>query len=278
MREEEEEAKKMSFGDWIEVGRMDELGRQDTPAHRIDARAKAVTTILFIVFVMSFSRYEVSALTPFFLYPLVLMSLGRIPAEFLFRKILVAAPVAVVIGMFNPFFDREPVAWIGSLAISGGWISFTSILLRFVLTVAAALVLVACTGMNRLCAGLERMGLPRVFAVQLLFLYRYLFVVGAEGARMLRSMELRSAGSANLGLRIYGSLVGHLLIRSMARADRIYRSMVARGFEGDIRILHETSLGWADAVFMCGWTAFFVAARMWNLADLLGRLFTGGAS
>lgn len=268
----------MGLGEWIEVGRMDELGRQDTSAHRIDARAKVVTTILFIMVVMSFSRYDVSALTPFFLYPLALMSLGRIPAGFLFRKILVAAPVAVVIGMFNPFFDRDPVALIGSFTISGGWISFASILLRFVLTVSAALVLVACTGMNRLCAGLERMGLPRVFAVQLLFLYRYLFVVVAEGARMLRSMELRSAGAGSIGLRVYGSLVGHLLVRSMARADRIYRAMVARGFDGQIRILHESRLRWADAAFVFGWTAFFVMARIWNLADLLGSLFMGGAS
>ena len=268
----------MSFGDWIQIGRMDELARLDTPVHRIDARAKAVTTILFISFVMSFSRYEVSALTPFFLYPLVLMSLGRIPAGFLFRKILVAAPVAVVIGMFNPFLDREPIAAVGGFAITGGWLSFASILVRFILTVSAALVLVACTGMNRLCAGLERMGLPRVFAVQLLFLYRYLFVIVAEGSRMLRSMELRSAGPASMGLRVYGSLVGHLLLRSMARADRIYRAMVARGFDGQIRILLESRLRWVDAAFVVGWAAFFVVARMWNLAELLGRLFTGGAS
>lgn len=267
----------MGLGEWIEVGRMDELGRLDTPAHRIDARAKAVTTLLFIVFVMSFSRYEVSALTPFFFYPLALLSLGRIPAGFLLRKILVAAPVAVAIGMFNPIFDREPVAWVGSVAIAGGWISFVSILARFVLTVSAALVLVACTGMNRLCAGLERMGLPRVFAVQLLFLYRYLFVVVAEGSRMLRSMDLRSAGLRTMGLRVYGSLVGRLLLRSMARADRIYRAMVARGFDGQIRVLRESRLQWADAAFVFGWAAFFAVARTWNLAGLLGSLFTGSA-
>ncbi len=268
----------MSFREWIEVGRMDELGRLDTPVHRIDARAKAVATILFIAFVMSFPRYEVSALMPFFLYPLALMSLGRIPPGYLFRKILVAAPFAVVIGMFNPFLDREPVAAIGDLVITGGWLSFASILVRFVLTVSAALVLVACTGMNRLCAGLERMGLPRVFAVQLLFLYRYLFVVAAEGARMRRSMQIRAAGSAAVPLRVYGSAVGHLLLRSMARADRVYRAMVSRGFDGEIRVLDPTPAGWADEAFVLGWTAFFAAARTWNLADLLGRLFTGGLS
>ena len=257
---------------------MDELGRRDTPIHRIDARAKAVTTILFVFVVMSFPRYDVSALMPFFLYPLVLLSLGRIPAEFLLRKILIAAPVAVLIGLFNPFFDREPVTVIGGFVISGGWMSFVSILVRFVLTVAAALILVACTGMNRLCAGLERMGLPRVFAVQLLFLYRYLFVVVAEGSRMLRSMDLRSAGAGTMGLRVYGSLLGHLLIRSMARADRIYRAMVARGFDGQIRILHESRLRASDAAFVFGWMAFFMVARFWNLAYLFGRLFLRSAS
>jgi thiol-disulfide isomerase/thioredoxin len=38
------------------------------------------------------------------------------------------------------------MAHLGPLAISGGWVSFASIMLRFVLTVSAALILVAVTG------------------------------------------------------------------------------------------------------------------------------------
>lgn len=268
----------MGLEAWIEVSRMDELGRQDTPVHRLDARAKTFTTILFVVFVMSFSRYEVSALTPFFLYPVSLMFLGQIPPDCLFKKILVAAPFALAVGIFNPLFDHRTVALIGSVPVSGGWLSFASIMVRFVLTVGAALVLVGCTGMHRLCAGLERLGMPRVFAVQLLFLYRYLFIVADEGSRMLLCMELRSAGVRLLRFRVYASLVGHLLLRSMARADRVYRAMQARGFDGAIRVLHPTPLLWTDVAFVCGWTAFFAVARLWNLADLLGGLFTKGVS
>jgi cobalt/nickel transport system permease protein len=95
---------------------------------------------------------------------------------------------------------------------------------------------------------------------------------------MLHSLELRSAGPQSLRLRVYGSLVGHLLLRSMDRADRVYRAMVARGFDGEIRILRQTSFRWTDWAFVCGWTAFFAIARMWNLADDIGRLFTKGAS
>lgn len=266
----------MGLWQWIEIGRMDELGRLDMPAQRLDARAKALTTLVFIVIVMSFPRYEVSALMPFFLYPIVLLALGRIPPGCILRKMAVAAPFALVIGMFNPYFDRQPMAVVGPLVISGGWLSFASIMLRFALTVGAALALVACTGMHRLGAGLERLGVPRVFVVQLLLLYRYLFVVAADGVRMLRSLELRCAGSQSPRLSVYGSMVGHLLLRSMDRADRIYRAMVGRGFDGEIRALGRARFRLADGLFLVGWTAFFVTARCWNLADLLGRLLTGG--
>ena len=261
----------MGVADWIELGQMDELGRLDTPVHRIDARAKAVVTLAFIVVVMSFPRYEVSALVPLLLYPVTLVSLGRISGRHIVRKVLVAAPFALAVGIFNPIFDRQPQ---GPFGVSGGWVSFASILLRFLLTVWAALALVACTGMNRLGAGLGRMGVPRVFVVQLLFLYRYLFVVSDEGGKMLRSVEMRSEKGRPLRLRAYGSLLGTLLLRSMDRAERVYRAMVARGFDGEIRELGWASFRFEDALFAVGWLAFFVVARVWNLADGLGLLLT----
>jgi cobalt/nickel transport system permease protein len=189
--------------------------------------------------------------------------------------VAIAAPFALFVGLFNPLFDQHAALTIGSHTISGGWLSFASIMVRFALTVSAALILVACTGIHRLCAGLEQMGVPRLFAVQLLFLYRYLFVIGEEGLRMIRSVQMRSTGSGPLRLRTYGSLTGHLLLRSMDRAQRIYCSMASRGFDGQVRVLHRTTLGWLDVIFAGGWIAFFIIVRNWNLADGLGRWLTG---
>ena len=268
----------MSGGDWTGIGRMDELGRMDSPAHRLDARAKAVVTLAFVVVVMSFPRRELSALTPFLLYPVALLSLGRIPAWYIARKVLVAAPFAVVVGMFNPMLDREPMAAIGPLVLTGGWLSFLSILLRFVLTVGAALALVACTGMIGLVSGIERLGVPRVFAVQLLFLYRYLFLVADQGARMRRAVGLRSGPLRSIPLRVYGSLIGNLLLRSMDRAERVHRAMVARGFDGEVRVLRRPALRPADWAFVAGCLALFAAGRAWNLAEAFGILLTRMAS
>jgi cobalt/nickel transport system permease protein len=267
----------MAIADWIEIGRMDEIGRLETPAHRLDARAKAVVTMAYIGVVMSFPRYAISALTPFLLYPVALVAAGRIPVRLILKKILVAAPFALVIGIFNPLLDRQSVAAMGPFVITGGWVSFASIMFRFFLTVGAALALVACTGMYRLGAAMQQLGVPCAFVMQLLFLYRYLFVVADEGVKTMRAVELRAGQTRALHLRVYGSLIGHLLLRSMDRAERVYRAMVARGFDGDIRVPRRSSFGWPDWAFVVGCLAFFAVARAWNLARGLGLLAAGVA-
>lgn len=265
----------MGTTDWIAIGRLDELAGLEAPAHRIDARAKIVVVAAFVAAVMSFPRQEISALTPFLLYPVALMALGDIPARPILRRMLVALPFALVVGMFNPILDRQPVAEFGPFVVTAGWISLASILLRFCLTVGAALALVACTGLPRLGRGLGQLGVPRVFVVQLLFCYRYLFVVADESARMMRAVALRTEAGRSLRLRTYGSLLGSLLLRSLDRADRVHRAMVARGFTGEFHTPCRASLRASDWAFMAGWLAYFGVARTWNLADGLGRLVAG---
>jgi cobalt/nickel transport system permease protein len=256
---------------WIDIGAMDELSRMDTYVHRLDARAKAIVTVAFVVVVTSFHKHEVSALTPFLLYPIATMVMGRIPVLPIFRKILLALPFAFVVAIFNPLLDRQPIAVVGPITITGGWLSFASIILRCLLTVGAALVLVACTGMFRLCAGLQKMGVPRLFVLQLLFFYRYLSVLAGEGSRMVRSIEIRSVRPARQPLSVYASLVGHLLLRAIDRAERIYQAMVSRGFDGTIRLQDSLGFRGRDLVFMAGWLLFFAAARTWNIAETIGR-------
>ena len=142
-----------------------------------NGRAKVVATLLFLVAVVSFPPYEVAALIPFFLFPVLMLTLGGIPSGFILRKILFVSPFALLIGIFNPFLDTRTAAVIAGFPVSAGWLSFVSILLRFMLTVTAALLLVATTGFNGVCLALEKLGAPKAFVVQLLFLYRYLFVL-----------------------------------------------------------------------------------------------------
>jgi cobalt/nickel transport system permease protein len=58
---------------------LEELAEGKTLLHRIHPMAKMITTIFFLVVVISFDKYNVSGLIPFFIYPILLMSIGEIP-------------------------------------------------------------------------------------------------------------------------------------------------------------------------------------------------------
>jgi cobalt/nickel transport system permease protein len=255
---------------FFDIGYMDALAARQTPVHRLDPRAKLITSLVFITTVVSFGKYEIAALIPFLVYPIFLSALGNVPPAFLLKRLLLLSPFAVMIGIFNPLLDREILVSLGAVGISGGWISFGSILLRFVLTVAAALSLIAVTGFYAVCMALQKLGAPRIFVVQLLFLYRYLFVLVDEGSRMVRARSLRALGDGGAGIKTFGPLVGHLLLRTMERAQRIYLAMCCRGFDGQVRILKPLKFGFPEIGFTCGWSAFFILMRFYNIPTALG--------
>ena len=93
---------------------------------------------------------------------------------------------------------------------------------------------------------------------------------------MTHGIALRSPGARGVRFRVYVSLVGHLLLRAMARAERIYHAMQARGFDGNMRPQFASPMRLADPLFVGGWALFFAVARVWNLAEALGVLLMKG--
>ena len=251
---------------FFDIGYMDTLSSQETPIHRLDPRAKLMTTLVFITTVVSFGKYEISGLIPYFVYPVVLCAVGNIPPVYLLKKILLVSPFAVMIGIFNPLMDRNILVNLGGIGISGGWVSFASILIRFVLTVGAALTLIAVTGFNAVCMALDRLGTPRVFVVQLMFLYRYMFVLVDEAARMVRARSLRTFEGGGSGIKAYWSFGGPLAVAHHGPAQRIHLAMCCRGFDGEIRILRPLKIRphgnriylrlVGPVLFSCGFTMF----------------------
>jgi len=253
-----------------ELRAIESLAARDTPLARQDPRAKLVATLLFVVTAASFERYVVAGLLPLALFPTVLAARGDIQGRLLARALWLASPLAVMVGLFNPLFDRAPMVELAGIDVSGGWVSFASILVRFALTVSAALVLVAGTGMPMLCAALGRLGVPQSFVTQLLLVYRYAFVLVDEAARMATARRLRAPDQPRPGLSVYTAMVGHLLVRAVDRAQRVHRAMIARGFDGEV--LPTRALRWraADTVFVVGWCAWFALVRSVDLPGSLG--------
>lgn len=261
-------------GAMLDFRQLDLLAARDTHIHRLDARAKVLVVLLFIVTVVSFGRYELSAMVPFFLFPVVVVVLADLPAGFIARKVALVIPFAAAIGIFNPLFDRETQLYLGSLAVSGGWLSCASIVLRATLTVTAAVILVAVTGFTAVCEALERLGMPHPLAVQLLFMHRYLFVLADDAARASRARELRAFGKRGMGMGPFASMTGHLLLKSWERAERIHRAMLARGFQGTFLLQRSGGFGLNELFFLVSWISIFMILRFTNIPLSIGHTVT----
>lgn len=260
---------------FFDLSTLEALAGYTTAIHRLDPRIKVLTTALFVLAVVSFDKYTISAMLPFGLFLMVIIHAAEIPAGYLGKKLLVVSPFAIMVGIFNPFLDHQPILQLGVLTITGGWLSFGSILLRCILTVSAVLVLIATTGFNAVCMAMVKMGMPKIFAIQLLVLYRYIFVLIDEGLSMHQARAQRSFRRQHLGVKSFAHLVGQLLLRTLDRAQRIHLAMLCRGFDGTIRIRQVLSIKARDLLALAGCATLFFIMRYYALPEILGRFITG---
>jgi cobalt/nickel transport system permease protein len=123
---------------------------------------------------------------------------------------------------------------------------FLGIVLKSWISLQAAIVLVATTSMPDLLVALRALHLPRLLVTMIALMWRYLFLMVEEVQRLLRARLARSrvgedgrrsGASVIWRAQVTGGMAGSLLVRSFERSDRVYAAMLARGYDGEIRLL-----------------------------------------
>ncbi|WP_020468517.1 energy-coupling factor transporter transmembrane component T family protein [Zavarzinella formosa] len=94
----------------------------------------------------------------------------------------------------------------------------------------------------------RRLGLPNLFAHLLTLTWRYVFVLREEWARL--RLALRVRGFRNRmnrhGRQTIGHVLGSILVRGHARAERVGQAMRCRGFDGQYRELAASAVKTPD--------------------------------
>lgn len=256
-----------------EIQTLDQMANKNQWMNRIHPLVKLFLTILYILVVVSFPKYALSGVLSMAVYPIVMFMLGDISWKEVLYRLRVVLPLVCVVGVFNPFFDREAVAYVGTIGISGGVISMLSLMAKGVLTVLASYMLIATTSIEKICYAMRAVHIPKMFVTQILLIYRYITVLLAEAKRITQAYSLRAPGQKGIHIKVWGSLVGQLLLRSMDRADDIYESMCLRGYTGEF--YYGASVGWKmqDTLVFVNWIAVFVMFRIFPVFQLIGGLF-----
>lgn len=241
------------------------MAERDSLMHRLDPRVKVIAVFVLIIAVVSYGKYNARDLLPWFLFPAAMLAAARIPLGFVLRRMLPALPFALAVGVFNPLIDRTPMVQLGGIAVSGGWVSFVAIMLKFALTVSVTVILLATTGINAICRGLESMGVPQALAVQLMLLYRYLFVLMDEFVQVTRAHANRTFSAGGMRPGIYAAILGSMLLRSLERARRVHDAMECRGFDGRLRSVECPRLRMRDLLFAATFLILVVMLRWGGL-------------
>jgi len=245
-----------------ELHDMDELASGNSPVHRLHPLVKFIVTIAYIYFVVSFSKYDLTRLFVMLIYPVLVFSIADIKVSTCFYKLRLVLPLVLMVGIFNPIFEGY-----------AGFISMITLMMKGTFSLMASFIMVATTPIDGLCAALRKLHVPSILVTLLLLTYRYVGVLVREVAIMTDAYKLRAPKQKGIAIGAWGSFLGQLLLRSMDKANELYNSMQLRAFKGEFFYASQRKLNLLDVVYLVLCIGSFIAARLFNITEMLGGLF-----
>ncbi len=240
--------------------------RSDSLLNTINPVAKLITTFVYLILMLSVSVYQLSALLPFAVYPILLAAFAHVSYRRICVYTLPILPFVLLIAIFNPFLDRETAFTFLDIEISRGWITFVSILVRAMLAVQCVIIIIRSTGMIQLVYAMHTIGIPTILTNQILFVYRYLSLILEDAISIQRARQSRNCNEKSF--IVWSTIVGQLFIRSMNRSTSIYNAMLSRGFNYTTSIKHGDLWQTKDSYFIIIWISFFLFIRFLNPTEL----------
>lgn len=214
--------------------------------HRLDARVKIILAFAVIIAIVavpySIMVYTVGA--TFFLFFLILWAVSKLSLSVYGKRLVAIVPIWGIIILFQIFFKNKyytdyHVLYTLPLGISiyTESVEFASILaVKFLISISFIILLSSTTKMQDLLQGASRLGLPAEIALALGMMIRYLFVFGYIFRKVNETLKTKCFDAFDrhlpyrYRLRQLGYTIGTMFIRSYEQGERVYTSMLCRGY------------------------------------------------
>jgi cobalt/nickel transport system permease protein len=258
-----------------ELYALEQLSGGNSCVHGLHPDMKLLTTVVFIITVVSFNRFAFGRLIPFIFYPALLMALSDTPYSMLLKRFLIALPFCFFAGISNIIFDRTPAFTIGAIPVSYGVVAFFTILFRTYLCVMAVLLLVSVTPLEQITNSMRRLKTHYIFIIMFEMTYRYIGVLFEEAYSMYTAYSLRSPGGKGILMKDMDSFTKQLLLRSFDRAGRVYNAMKCRGYVLSAISRNSGKLKCQDFIFCSVTCILCITFRVINVNALFAKIFAG---
>lgn len=264
------------------INKLDPYQSGSSYIHQLDARVKLLLSLALIITInlVKPGLWIIYAILALFTFSA--LNFSKIDWKSLFLRSLLAIPFifAALPLLFTipgePIFSKQ-LFGLNFTVSYAGLDRFLSILIKSWLSVIVSIALIMTTQFSDILYAMRWLHLPRLLVVLIGLMWRYLFVLSEEVRRLINARESRSGSifgrKSGGGLlwrsKVSGNMVGNLFLRSIDRSDRVYNAMVSRGFDGEIRLMKQGSLGRQELFLL-------VAGLFFLLSILLLSLFIKG--
>ena len=177
--------------------------------------------------------------------------LARLPLRFLLIRAAAVLPFSLTFAV---------ISW-----ISGDTQRAIALAAKSYLSAFSVLLLIGTTPLPDLLRGMESMYVPRVLLMIVQFLYRYLFVVAEQAARMSLAAQCRGGGLYSDRRSMFQRAAGVLSVlfaRSYGRAEGVHHAMLSRGFNGQLPVMTASDFRWTDGSFLFISAGIILAVRI----------------
>ena len=224
---------------------LDELASKDSPIHNLDGRIKLISAILIIVIAAFSNNLIIPIVLEIFL--LIVIAIAKLSYINSFKRVAMLLPFGGVIIIFQPFIHPGNILW------SYSWITVTDVglnwaillLARIIVSLTSIVILSSTSPMQQIVASFRRLKMPKDLAMILSIMVRFLFVFIDELAAIRRSQKSRNfhihskLTPYKWRVKQVGYTVAMMFVKSYEQGERVYKSMISRGFSDESDLYNE---------------------------------------
>ena len=203
-----------------------------------DVRLKIILVLLFLACVIVLKVHHT--------WPFLILSgwltvsvwLSGINPGVLFSKVSRVYPMIFLATILIPFSNisiAEHSTILFFKVNSAGWIQFAEINIKFIMILVCTTVFSLTTSPGQIVAAMESLGLASWIISVFFLMQRYMVILKAEILRQFNAFRSRYIYLKPIQrLKYFSRLLTTFSVRTIGRSERLYQTMLSRGFNGQI--------------------------------------------
>ncbi len=242
---------------------LEEFAEGESLLHKIDPRVKVIIFLVIVSFCATSNHLKTSFF--YFLYALVFLTLAKLKLKAVLMRLLGANFFILFIWIFIPFsYSENPYFEVGPFKISlEGLVLALNITLKCNAIVIVTISLLATSSIFYLAHVMLHFRVPSKLVTIFFLFYRYITVMHEEYLKLKRTILARGfVPRTNFHTyKTYAYLIGALILKSLERADEIYKAMLCRGFKDFFPLLEHFTFKTKDFIF--GLVTILISFLIW---------------